>query len=47
MIYNGNRDFRKKMDDMGMKYVYVETEGGHTWNNWRNYLSIFAQLLFK
>jgi len=47
MIYNGNRDFRKKMDEMGMKYVYLETEGGHTWNNWRNYLSIFAQQLFK
>ena len=47
MIYNGNKDFRKKMDDIGMKYEYVETEGGHTWNNWRNYLSIFAQKLFK
>ena len=47
MIYNGNKDFRKKMDDMGMKYEYVETEGGHTWNNWRNYLSVFAQKLFK
>ena len=47
MIYDGNKDFRKKMDDMGMKYEYLETEGGHTWNNWRNYLSIFAQELFK
>lgn len=47
MIYNGNKDFRKKMDDIGMKYEYVETEGGHTWNNWRQYLSVFAQKLFK
>lgn len=47
MIYDGNKDFRKKMDDIGMKYEYLETEGGHTWNNWRNYLSIFAQELFK
>ncbi|MDX8339419.1 alpha/beta hydrolase-fold protein [Draconibacterium sp. IB214405] len=47
MIFNGNADFRKKMDDMGMKYEYLETEGGHTWNNWRNYLSVFAQRLFK
>jgi enterochelin esterase-like enzyme len=47
MIYKGNADFRKEMDDIGMKYEYVETEGGHTWNNWRNYLSIFAQKLFK
>jgi len=47
MIYNGNRDFREKMDDMGMKYEYVETAGGHTWNNWRHYLSIFVQQIFK
>ncbi|WP_346860280.1 alpha/beta hydrolase-fold protein [uncultured Draconibacterium sp.] len=47
MLIKGNADFRKKMDDMGMKYEYLETEGGHTWNNWRNYLSIFAQKLFK
>ena len=47
MIYNGNLKFRKKMDDMGMPYEYVETGGGHTWNNWRNYLPLFAQQLFK
>lgn len=47
MIYNGNRDFRNKMDDIGMEYEYHETEGGHTWNNWRNYLQEFAQLVFK
>ncbi|MCX6631018.1 MAG: hypothetical protein NTW28_25680 [Candidatus Solibacter sp.] len=23
-----------------------ETEGGHTWTNWRHYLSDFDQLLF-
>lgn len=47
MILNGNKSFREKMDSLGMKYEYLETEGGHTWNNWRNYLSIFAQKLFK
>ena len=47
MLIKGNADFRKKMDEMGMKYEYVETEGGHTWNNWRDYLTIFAQKLFK
>ncbi|HMQ59050.1 MAG TPA: alpha/beta hydrolase-fold protein [Flavilitoribacter sp.] len=47
MIYKGNQDFRKKMDDIGMKYEYVETGGGHTWNNWRDDLSIFTQRLFK
>ncbi|GET21847.1 hypothetical protein JCM18694_20930 [Prolixibacter denitrificans] len=47
MIYNGNKNFREKMDSIGMKYEYVESKGGHTWNNWRDYLSIFAQRLFK
>lgn len=46
MILKGNADFRKKMDTMGMKYEYLETDGGHTWDNWRKYLSIFAQRLF-
>jgi len=40
-------DYRAKLDKMGMKYIYRETEGGHTWTNWRVYLSEFAPLLFK
>lgn len=47
MLIKGNADFRKKMDDLEMKYEYQETEGGHTWNNWRDYLSVFVQKLFK
>lgn len=47
MILRGNESFRKQMDEMGMEYEYVETDGGHTWNNWRDYLVIFAQRLFK
>lgn len=27
--------------------VFNETNGAHTWNNWRDYLYEFAQLLFK
>ncbi len=46
-LYKGNADFRAKLDKMGMKYTYMETEGGHTWTNWRVYLSNFAPLLFK
>ena len=26
--------------------VYVESEGGHTWLNWRDYLNEFAPKLF-
>ncbi|PHN06819.1 esterase [Flavilitoribacter nigricans] len=47
MIYKGNADFRKQMDGIDMQYEYHETQGGHTWNNWRDYLVIFAQRLFQ
>ncbi|MFN8206716.1 MAG: alpha/beta hydrolase-fold protein [Bacteroidales bacterium] len=46
-LYKAVTDYRAKLDKMGMKYTYVETEGGHTWRNWRVYLSEFAPLLFK
>ena len=31
----------------GFSPVFVESSGGHTWINWRNYLVEFAQQLFK
>jgi enterochelin esterase-like enzyme len=46
-LYKNVSEYRDKLDKMGMKYVYRESEGGHTWTNWRVYLSEFAPLLFK
>jgi enterochelin esterase-like enzyme len=46
-LYQANVDFRKKLDGIGMKYEYVESEGGHIWRNWRVYLSQFAPKLFR
>lgn len=46
-LYKTNADFREKLDKIGMKYTYVETDGGHVWTNWRVYLSQFAPLLFQ
>ena len=46
-LYKANEEYRKKLDDMGMKYSYLETDGGHIWRNWRIYLSKFAPLLFQ
>ena len=46
-LYKNVSDYRAKLDAMGMKYTYYESEGGHTWTNWRVYLSQFAPLLFK
>jgi len=38
---------RNKLDEMGFPYVYRESPGGHTWTNWRVYLSEFAPMLFR
>ena len=46
-LVNNNKEFMKKMDEKGYKYEYVETDGGHTWKNWRNYLTMFVPRLFK
>lgn len=46
-LYKNNVEFREKLDKIGMKYTYFETEGGHTWTNWRVYLTEFTQLIFK
>jgi len=46
-LYKANQEFKKKLDDIGMDYEYVETDGGHIWRNWRIYLAKFAPKLFN
>ncbi|MCG6191129.1 esterase [Maribellus maritimus] len=46
-VYKGVELLREKLDEHNFEYIYNETEGGHTWANWRNYLSDFSQRLFK
>lgn len=46
-LYQANIDFRKKLDEMDFHYIYRESEGGHTWRNWRIYLSEFLPMLFN
>lgn len=47
ILLAGIQDFRKKADAIGLKYEFTETEGGHTWANWRAYLTSFTQRLFQ
>ncbi|HET9833985.1 MAG TPA: alpha/beta hydrolase-fold protein [Vicinamibacterales bacterium] len=35
------------MKKHGFAPVFVESEGGHTWSNWRDYLAAFAPQLFR
>ena len=46
-LYEGNKTYREYLDSKGYPYEYVESEGGHIWRNWRDYLTLFAQRLFK
>jgi enterochelin esterase family protein len=46
-LYKNVTEYRAKLDGLGMKYTYRESEGGHTWTNWRTYLSEFVPLLFN
>ena len=39
--------FVKKSQRRQIQCVYYETQGGHTWRNWRMYLSEFIQYIFK
>jgi enterochelin esterase-like enzyme len=42
-----SRSTVKLLERHGFTPKYIESEGGHTWLNWRDYLSQFAPLLFQ
>jgi len=42
-----NDDWRLKLHSGGYDFIYNETDGGHTWENWRKYLVDFLPRLFK
>jgi enterochelin esterase-like enzyme len=43
----GAKNLAQMLDAHGIKHEYHESEGGHTWINWRHYLNEYAQLLFR
>lgn len=45
-LFQSATDLRKFLDDNKFPYIYRESEGGHTWTNWRIYLSELAPKLF-
>lgn len=45
-LYQDNVVYRQYLDAKQYPYEYHESEGGHTWDNWITYLTIFAQRLF-
>lgn len=46
-LYQQVVNYRERLDEIGMTYEYHESEGGHTWKNWREYLTLFVPRLFN
>ena len=46
-LYQDNVEFRQLLDKNRLRYTYHESGAGHEWANWRDYLVIFTQQLFK
>ncbi|MBR1427295.1 MAG: esterase [Paludibacteraceae bacterium] len=46
-LYGENVRYRALLDAAGYPYTYIESEGGHTWTNWRHYLIDFLPRLFQ
>ena len=46
-LYKSVQTLRSSLDKHGLKYTYRESTGGHSWANWRIYLSEFAPQLFR
>ena len=47
MIKHMTDKYRQRLDNIGCGYIYNETEGGHTWQNWRRYLLDFLPRIFR
>ena len=45
-LYEDNVIYRQYLDAQQYPYEYHESAGGHSWQNWMDYLTIFAQKIF-
>jgi enterochelin esterase-like enzyme len=47
LAYSGSQALVDLLKKIGLRHAFRESTGGHTWANWRIYLSEMAPLLFK
>lgn len=45
-LYAQMQDYRLWLDQNNFEYTYYESRGGHTWDNWQDYLCRFMKKLF-
>ena len=46
-LYKGPKAMHDYLTELHVKHIFVESDGGHSWVNWRRYFWEFAQLLFQ
>ena len=46
-LYQSNQTYRQWLDANHVEYTYYESEGGHDWPNWQDYITRFLPKLFK
>jgi enterochelin esterase-like enzyme len=46
-VTDGPRKLSETLKAHNIRHEFHESEGGHTWINWRLYLRDFTQLLFR
>jgi enterochelin esterase family protein len=46
-LYDGLLAIHQNLEKTHVNHVWVESEGGHVWGEWRTYLADFAPFLFQ
>lgn len=46
-LFDGNKKFEEWLTSQGIKHVWKESPGAHSWRVWRRYLAEFAPQLFQ
>ncbi len=46
-LYDSLQEYRRWLDAKGVEYTYYESEGGHEWPNWQDYICRFLQLISR
>jgi enterochelin esterase family protein len=45
-LYGSLQDYRKWLEARHKEYMYYESDGGHTWTNWKDYIGKFLTRIF-
>ena len=45
-LYDQLQDYRQWLEENHFEYTYYESSGGHTWENWQDYICRFMKKLF-